>query len=217
MESKDFPITLARAGMRFMPPRLLERTARLLLRRMERHHPELFAGVQALPPTTLVIETTDLPHRFVLRFGEKPLSISLLHGTLEADAELKGSLAAMIALLEGRVDSDVLFFTRELAVTGNSAAVVALRNTLERDDIDLLEEAASVAGPLHRPARKALLRLDRVAQKLRAKLAPPPEPAPPPRSLIAERDRLRSEVAGLKARMAKMEQQQRRRAGAASA
>ena len=217
MESKDFPITLARVGMRFMPPRLLERSARMMLRRMGRHHAELFAALKDLPPTTLVIETSDLPHRFVLRFGEKPVSISLLHGTLEADAELKGSLAALIALLEGRVDSDVLFFTRELTVTGNSAAVVALRNTLERDQIDLLEEAASLAGPLHRPAKRTMLRLDQVAQRLRAKLAPPPEPTPPPRSLIAERDRLRSEVAGLKARMAKMEQQQRRRAGAASA
>ena len=53
-----------------------------------------------------------------------------------------------MALLEARVDGDALFFTRELTVSGDTAAVVTLRNILDRETISVLDEASSLFGPL---------------------------------------------------------------------
>ena len=215
MAETKFPATIARGAMRLLPPPLLGAGAALLLRRMGRAHPALFGDLAALPPAMLRIEPTDLPHRFLLRLGGGPPRLTLARGDrAPAAACITGRLEALVGLLEGRLDSDMLFFSRALAVTGDSAVVVGLRNTLERDTIDVMAEAAALLGPLAGPAQAAARRLDAIAVRARARIharlaaahtalhatATPAVPAAPP-----ELAALRTEVARLATRLARLE------------
>ena len=207
MADPEFPATIARGAMRLLPPRALAAGAALLLRRMARAHPALFRDLAALPAARLRIEPTDLAHRFLLQLGGGPPRLTLLRGAAAADATLRGPLAALVALLEGRSDSDTLFFSGAITVTGDSAVVVGLRNTLERDAILLMRELTAPLGRLAGPARTALGRLDDLAAHARARLgAPAPaQPAPAQPSLAPELAALRTEVSRLATRLARLE------------
>jgi len=61
----------------------------------------------------------------------------------------------LIDLLEGRLDGDALFFSRELTVEGDTEAVLLLRNAVDSDEVDLFEDLLSVLGPLAGPLRFA--------------------------------------------------------------
>jgi predicted lipid carrier protein YhbT len=59
-------------------------------------------------------------------------------------------------MIEGTADGDALFFTRHLRVTGDTQAVVTLRNALDDLEGNLVETILSGLGPLQRPAAFAL-------------------------------------------------------------
>lgn len=219
MDDAVFPIMLARGMMRVVPPPILEGGARLLLRRMRRTHPALFGNLARLDRAAIRFDPTDLPHRFRVTLGGGPPSLRLARDNdPPATAVLKGSLAALLALLEGRIDSDALFFTRELAITGDTSAVVALRNTLDRETIILLDEVTALLGPFRRLGRAGALRWERRIGRMRDCLAalhapalPPPQPA---RDGNADYQDLRREIETIKARLASLEARQRRKASA---
>jgi len=217
MSTEDFPITLARGMMRALPPPLLEHGARALLRKMQRNHPDLFASLGALDRATIRFAPTDVPHAFLMTIGEGAPRLTLARADAKpVNVTVKGPLESLLALFEGRIDGDALFFTREISITGDTAAVVGLRNTLDRETISLADEAAALLGPFKRPGLAAARRLDRRAQQLRARFAPPPAAGADSQSLAAHNAALRAEVETLKAWLAKHEVRNRR-AGEAAA
>lgn len=84
-------------------------------------------------------------------------------------ASIKGTLATLFDLLEGEHDGDMLFFSRALTITGNTAPIVALRNTLDRENINLLHDTAALCGPFAKPAQHVIMRINRLAMGLRAR------------------------------------------------
>lgn len=196
-----------------LPPAAIERGAAILLRRLGRAQPGLMAALAALPPSRIGIAAAELPCRLVLRLGGLPPSLRRAAADEAApDAALSGRLAALIALLEGRIDGDALFFSRELTVTGDSAVVVTLRNTLDRHAIDLTEMVLGALGPLAGPARALGQRLDRLGFALRVGLeaahaahhaalaAVAPPAADPTEALRGEMRRLATRLARLERR-----------------
>ncbi len=79
---------------------------------------------------------------------------------------------ALIDLAEGRMDADALFFSREITIEGDMEAVLALRNALDAEGLDLMAEAFRPFGPLaggmSRVGRNAL-------QLFRDRLKPHPQ------------------------------------------
>ena len=71
-------------------------------------------------------------------------------------ATIRGPLLVLIDLLEGRLDGDAAFFSRDLAFEGDTEAVVVLRNAVDSGEIDLTADLLSVLGPLTAPAHHAL-------------------------------------------------------------
>ena len=72
------------------------------------------------------------------------------------DAAIRGDLAAFLSMLHGSEDGDALFFSGTLEVSGDTSAVLALRNALDDAELDLTEELAAIPGqPLDRWLRKA--------------------------------------------------------------
>ena len=218
MDEVAFPIIIARNMLAALPKPVIERGAAALMRSMRRHHPDLFRNLAALQPTRLQVELTDLPHRFLLSFGEKPATLTLVRGDAPAcNVTLKGSLESLLALLEGRIDSDALFFTREITITGDTSAVVALRNTLDREEISLMDEAMALLGPLRGVGRRTVLRWEGRAARLRDRIIAMRAPdAPDEHDLAAEFGSLRAEIETLKSRLAKQEILARRKQGVAA-
>jgi predicted lipid carrier protein YhbT len=220
MEEVEFPTILARTFIAATPPPVLDLGAAALLRAMARNHPDLFRVLAERRRTVILVELTDLPRRFLLQFGDGAPSLRLTGASAsEAEASVKGSLEALMALFEGRVDSDALFFTREIVVAGDTSAVVALRNILDREPISVLAEAASLLGPLRGLGRAAALNCERRARRLRDLLRP--VRAAPDGVARAERDAaadngLRAEIEALKTRLSKLEARQRRKEGEAA-
>jgi predicted lipid carrier protein YhbT len=62
------------------------------------------------------------------------------------DAAIRGDLAAFLAMLHGAEDGDALFFSGALEVSGDTSAVLALRNALDDAELDLTEELAAITG-----------------------------------------------------------------------
>ncbi len=86
------------------------------------------------------------------------------------DACIGGPLATLLDMLEGRSDGDTEFFARGITVTGDTSVIVALRNTLDREEINLLDDIMSFCGPLAKPASVAVTVLDKLARRMRERL-----------------------------------------------
>lgn len=209
------PVSFARRAVRATPPPVLGAMITVLMNKMRARHPRLFDNLERLAATTILVEVIDLPHRFVLRYGQGPASLALAGAAeVQADAKVRGDLETLISLLEGRIDSDTLFFTRDLEITGDTSVVVGLRNTLDREEINLLDDIAAFGGPLAAPIERTVAVVDGLVQRGRGTLArlhaDLHREHEADRDLAAECESLRTELQALKARLAKFEARARR-------
>jgi O2-independent ubiquinone biosynthesis accessory factor UbiT len=201
--------------MRILPPALLSRMIDALMNGMRQRHPRLFRNLEQFEPAILHIEPTDTQRRFALAFGGGPASLQLISSEPALpNARIRGRLEMLLNLLEGRIDGDRLFFSRDIQVTGDTSIIVALRNTLDRENIDLLEDATSLCGPFAGLAQLAITLLDGAMRQARARLALPPETAH--QAGADECDALRAEIQILKRQLAKAEVHNKRMKVAAS-
>jgi len=166
---------LARAFIGAAPRPALDLGAAALLAAMGRNHPNLFAMLAECRKTRILVELTDPPRRFLLQYGGGAPTLRIADDATDvtADAELKGGLRGDDGVARGPRRWRRAVFTRELTVSGDTAAVVTLRNILDRETISVLDEATSLFGPLRRVARAAIVSWERRATRLRAALAPP--------------------------------------------
>ncbi|WP_200808475.1 ubiquinone anaerobic biosynthesis accessory factor UbiT [Tistlia consotensis] len=145
-----------------MPPRAAELLALLprpalrwalqrLVAGVGRRHPDLFERLGEHASATFLIDPTDLPVAVRLwprpegpqvEIVGRPVLRSAWH------ARIAGPLAALLGMIHGRLDGDALFFSRDLAIEGDTEAVLALRNALDDAELDLPDEAAACLGPL---------------------------------------------------------------------
>jgi predicted lipid carrier protein YhbT len=148
------PILLAGAAMRPLPPMLLQPFLDIVMAVLGRRHPDLFAHFTGIEDPTFFIDPVDLPFGFLLRPSKTPHLKAIAKNTDTAPtATIRGTLAILIRLLEGQLDGDALFFSRDLTVEGNMEAVVTLRNAVDGAGIDLMEDLLSLFGPFSGPAR----------------------------------------------------------------
>ncbi len=144
-----------------IPLGLLNPALDLALSVMHRRHPSVFERLEELGDPLFLIDPSDLPMIFLLRpVGPTPSLKALADESrmvpeTSPAAAIRGPLARLIDLLEGRIDGDALFFNRELVIEGDTEAVLLMRNAVDSDEVDLLEDLLSQLGPLARPARGA--------------------------------------------------------------
>jgi len=152
------PLLLLGLALRPAPRPALQAAASFAMSSMLRRHKSVFERLEDIANPVFLIDPVDLPVSLlldarlprprltVLREGDEP-------GT-PAAAAIRGSLPALIELLEGRTDGDALFFSRTLTVEGDMAAVVALRNAVDGADISLVDDLLRPLGPFGAPARR---------------------------------------------------------------
>ncbi|GBE42552.1 SCP-2 sterol transfer family protein [bacterium BMS3Bbin10] len=148
----------ARGFARLLPPVPLFALQPLLghiVRTVARRHPELIARLGDNCKKRFLIDPYNLPFFLLLQPDpDRPQLRAHTRGQdVEHDVHISGTLVTLLRMIDGQSDSDALFFNRDLAVTGDTEAVVALRNALDNMDATLADDVAACFGPLSRPVR----------------------------------------------------------------
>lgn len=140
-------------GLSPVPIGLVKGVSARALESVLAHHPGLFERLGEYGGRTFGVVPVDLPFVFALSPRGPAVDVLRREDALKADAVIKGPIVTLLALLEGRIDGDALFFSRQLEVSGDTEAVLALRNALDDNLIDLPADVAAAAGPFAAPAR----------------------------------------------------------------
>lgn len=152
------PVLLLGLALKPVGPTLVQPVFDAMLRLVRRRHPDILERMAPFAHSAVCIDPVDLP--FLLLLEPDPaaprLTVRREIDPSEVAATVRGPLRTLIALAEGKVDGDALFFSRQLVVEGDTEVVVALRNAIDGAGIDLVEDIASWFGPLSRTAGLAL-------------------------------------------------------------
>ncbi len=159
---------LLQAALRPLPLAPLDPLLGLVLRAVLRRHPAIFDRLGGHARKRFGLRPTDLPFALVLAPNPQAPRIATMrslprHGL---DARISGPLRALVALAEGEMDGDALFFSRTLAVEGDMEAVVALRNAMDGEGLDLVRDVAAALGPFSPLAERLGVRGRRLLDRL---------------------------------------------------
>lgn len=158
---RPLPRLLRRIGLPPLAAPVLGRALTGVLRRIATSHPGIFTRLGPSQSARFLIDVIDGPvlllmepaPRRITAFGRK-------HQPPAHDAAISGTIAAFLAMLHACEDGDALFFSGALEISGDTAAVLALRNALDDAELDLTEELATAMGaPFDRWLRRSSDRL----------------------------------------------------------
>lgn len=130
-----------------LPLAAVEGPARWALRAVLDRHPTLLDRLGAHGEKRFAFLPDDLPFSFVVTPARRGLSVKRRGIARRADVEISGPFFLLLALLEGRIDGDAVFFSRQITVAGDTEAIVALRNAMDDSTLDLPTDLAAHAGP----------------------------------------------------------------------
>lgn len=132
-----------------------------IVRRIARNRPELFNRIGLHKDKSFLIDPVNMP--FALMLYPQPecprLKAVRGHEGLVYDARIAASFLTLLDMVDGRLDGDSLFFTRELVVEGDIEAVVCLRNAFDDLEGSIADDIAAMFGA---PGRHALSTLRRM-------------------------------------------------------
>lgn len=150
------PVLLLGLALKPVRPALLQPLFDAMLRVVRNRHPDILERMEPFADKVVCIDPIDLPFAILLEPNpaEPRLTVRRFVDAEEVHATIRGPLETLIALSEGKVDGDALFFSRQLVIEGDTEVVVALRNAIDGAGIDLIEDLTSVLGPFARPARR---------------------------------------------------------------
>lgn len=131
---------------RFVPPFLLTPLVSRIFRQIIRVHPGLFERLGDYVDKRFCFSPSDLPFAFVVEPARPAITVMRKDAAIESDAAIEGPLVMLLALLEGKLDGDALFFSRDITVTGDMEAMLALRNALDDCNVDLPTDLGKAAG-----------------------------------------------------------------------
>lgn len=117
-----------------------------LMRGMAGRHPAILRRLGPHAGARILLDVTDAPFLLLMEPGRQRLSAHRRHRPPQAEAAIRGRLAGFLAMLHGTEDGDALFFSGELEISGDTSAVLALRNALDDAELDLTEELVAETG-----------------------------------------------------------------------
>lgn len=131
-----------------------------IVQRIAGRHPSLFARLGPHQSTDFLIDPVELPFALHLRPNPRALVLRAVprDAAPRAGAVIRGRFMLLLELIDSEEDGDAAFFSRDLEVSGDTEAVVRLRNALDDIDGSIAEEAAEMFGP---PGRAILAQLRR--------------------------------------------------------
>jgi predicted lipid carrier protein YhbT len=147
-----------------LPLAPLQPVLRRIVHKIAAQYPSMFARLGPHQSSVFLIEPQGLPFRLLLRPDPKSLMFRAIprSGHPTHVARISGRFFDLLRLVDADEDGDALFFSRELLVTGDTEAVVSLRNALDDVDGSIAESVAEMFGA---PGRATLTALRKRAQK----------------------------------------------------
>lgn len=132
------------------------------LRRIAVRRPDVFERLGPWREATVVVAPSDFPVCFRLRPDGVRGTVQVIRHDDPAPsaARVSGALATLLDLFDGDGDADSAFFSRRVFIAGDTAAVVALHNTLEAAGLSLAD-ILGVDPRLRGPVIRGLGRLRR--------------------------------------------------------
>jgi O2-independent ubiquinone biosynthesis accessory factor UbiT len=148
----------AQRVLRALPPPPLFLVQPLLSRVAQRVVTQYPAMLDRLGPhrmTRFLIDPTNLPFALLLQLDPARPVFEAVHRTdLPAhDARIAATILNLLRLVDQGQDGDAMFFSRDLDISGNTEAVVSLRNAIDDVDGSIVDTVADMFGP---PGRAAL-------------------------------------------------------------
>lgn len=152
-------------GLHFaFPTFVLNPILKRIVRKIATQNPDMFNRLGPYKTSSFVIDPTNFPFALVLRPDPNDLLlVACNRKSLPAhEARIAGEFMNLLRLVDCDLDGDALFFSRDLEVTGNTEAVVCLRNALDNVDGSIAESVADMFGS---PGKLALSALRKVEEK----------------------------------------------------
>ena len=158
----------ARLLLAAMPLAPLAFVLQKVVESVARRQPSLFVRLDRYSEKAFLVDPTDLPFVFRLlpRAIQPTIETLRRHDESVWDVRIAGPVGALVAMIQGAVDGDALFFSRTIIVEGDTEAVLALRNALDDAEIDLIAETAIALGIASEMAQCFARSLSPVAARL---------------------------------------------------
>ena len=160
--TSDIPEYSKRLPNWMPPPPLfaIQPVLRRIVNRIATDNPDMFGRLGPHYNAHFIIDPVNLPFVLVLRPDPDDLLLVARqrNDIPPHDAKISGGFLDLLMLVDGDLDGDALFFARDLTITGNTEAVVCLRNALDDIDDSIAENVADMFGRPGRAALKALRR-----------------------------------------------------------
>jgi predicted lipid carrier protein YhbT len=150
-----------------LPLFLLDPVLGRILRRVTAAHPDPFDRLGAHRHEHFLIDPVDLPFMLHLRADPEAPDFRAVDRRRVPPhvARISGTFLDLLMLMDTEQDGDALFFSRDLVVTGNTEAVVCLRNALDDVEEPIAEQVADLFGPAGWLALNRLRRAAAAAQE----------------------------------------------------
>lgn len=119
-----------------------------VITRIAQEKPSIFRRLHGHHHKTYLIVITNLPLQLVLQPDPAAPRLRAYRDSVDVpcDAKIAGSLLTLLGMVDGRYDGDALFFTRDLQVSGDTEAIVCLRNALDDMDGSVADDTAACFG-----------------------------------------------------------------------
>jgi len=131
-----------------LPLFILQPILRRIVTRVAAENPDMFGRLGPHITARFLIDPTNMPFTLLLQPDPNNLSLKA-HSRISTpshDASVSGKFLDLLHLIDGDLDGDALFFSRELEVSGNTEAVVCLRNALDDVDGSIATNVADMFG-----------------------------------------------------------------------
>ncbi len=151
------PLLVAGMVIRPLPVAPLNRLLQHLTAHIQINHPAILERLRPLNGKHFLICPADIPHEMRLIVGDGHVECLIEDEFMgPVDVTISGPFLSLMDMMDGKVDGDALFFSRNLTVEGDTEALLTLRNAMDSDDIDLRAEILASFGPLKSPLAAAL-------------------------------------------------------------
>lgn len=119
-----------------------------MLRFIIKKRPDIFARLGSYSRKTFLIDPVDMPFVFILRPDRQnpKLSMHTRNDNIEHHASISATFLRLLGLLDGKVDGDAMFFSRDLVIGGDTDAVVCLRNAIDDVEGSIADDVAEFFG-----------------------------------------------------------------------
>jgi len=135
-----------------------------MVKGITQRRPEFFARLGPHIGSSYALDVTELPFVLLLKPNpQKPeMTAHRRSEKIASDASIAGPFMDLFKVLDGRGDSDAMFFSGNIKVSGNTEAAVCLRYALDDLEGSVIEDLLHMGGPVLIPAHLLLQRLRRL-------------------------------------------------------